>query len=126
MTETASTINCPNPVCGIPVTATESSCPKCDTPLHDAFSEQYYEIDVAHSSQTREEARLQIEEGLNYALLYRYKGLKVIHGYGGANRNRGVIAKEAKWRLQDIADRKGYELEQDRHNPGAHILNFDR
>lgn len=104
---------------------TDLHCPKCDTSLHQAFSERYYEIDVAHAGQTWEDARIQIEEGLNAALLYRYKGLKVVHGYGSSNPRRGVIAREARYLMQLIAERKGYELRPDRNNPGAHLLDFD-
>ena len=114
-----------NPDCGIPVDPAELTCPKCDTALHEACSEQYYEIDVAHAGQTREDARLQIEEGLNTALLYRFKGLRVVHGYGGAYRSRGVIAKEARYIMQGIAERKAYGFRPDGNNPGAHIIDFE-
>jgi hypothetical protein len=117
-------VECPNPLCGIPVDPADLTCPKCDTSLHDVFSAHYYEIDVAHAGQTREEARLEIEEGLNTALLHRYKGLRVIHGFGGANRNRGVIAREARYVMQRIAQRKGYGFRPDGDNPGAHIIDF--
>ena len=117
-------IDCPNSDCGIPVDPVELSCPKCDAPLREAFRQQYYEIDVAHAGQTREIARHEIEEGLNTALLYGFKGLKVIHGYGGAHRSRGIIAREAKYTLQVIARRKGYGLRRDAENPGAHLIDF--
>lgn len=125
MTLPNQSIDCPNPLCGIPVDPTGSNCPKCDASLRDVFCEQYFEIDVAHFGQSREDAREQIEEGLNAALLNHFKGLKVIHGFGGDNRNRGVIAKEAKYLMQRIAARKGYGFKPDRDNPGAHILDFD-
>ena len=118
-------IECTNPDCGIPVDPTELTCPKCDASLHDALSKQYYEIDVAHAGQTWEDARQEIEEALNAALLYRYRGLKVIHGYGSSNPRRGVIAREAKHLMQLIAARKGYAFKPDRNNPGAHLLDFE-
>ena len=125
MTSYTKFINCPNPECGMPLEPTEESCPKCDTEIHKEFLNSYLEIDVAHKGQTKEDARQQIIEGLSDALLLQYKGLKVIHGFGGENRNRGVIAREAKYVLQGIADSKGYTLKQDGNNPGAHILVFE-
>ena len=125
MTDLPGLVECPNPFCGIPVDPTERHCPKCDASLHEVFSKQYLEIDVAHHGQTREDARLEIEEGLNMALLHRFKGLRVIHGYGGANRNRGVIAREARDVMQRIAERKGYGFRPDGDNPGAHIIDYD-
>jgi len=125
MTPPQQLVDCPNPFCGIPVDPADQTCPKCDTSLHDVFSKQYLEIDVAHAGQTREDARLQIEEGLNAALLHRYRGLRVIHGFGGSNRNRGVIAREARYLMQRIAERKGYGFRPDGENPGAHIIDFD-
>lgn len=118
-------IECPNPHCGIPVDPADQYCPKCDAALHDVFSKLFYEIDVAHDGQTREDAREEIEEGLNFALLHRYRGLRVIHGFGGDNRNRGVIAREAKYVMQRIAERKGYDFRPDGDNPGAHVIDFD-
>lgn len=118
-------IYCTNPDCGIPVDPVVLDCPKCNNSLHEAFSELYFEIDVAHNGQTWEQARHEIEEGLNDALLYRYKGLKVIHGYGSSNRKRNIIAREARHLMRKIADNKGYELKPDRHNLGAHLLDFE-
>lgn len=118
-------IYCTNPDCGIPVDPVVLDCPKCNTSLHEAFCELYYEIDVAHDGQTWEQARHEIEEGLNEALLYRYRGLKVIHGYGSSNRKRNIIAREARHLLHKIAESKGYQCRPDRYNPGAHLLNFE-
>ena len=120
------TVDCKNPDCGIPVDPSELTCPKCDTDLHNALSEQYYEIDVAHGGQTREEAKEEIEEGLNTALLYRFKGLKVIHGYGSSLSKRGVIAREASYFMKTIAAVKGYGFTQDGLNRGAHIIDFEQ
>ena len=91
MTNSVPTVDCTNPDCGIPVDPSELTCPKCDTDLHNALSEQFYEIDVAHNGQTREEAKVEIEEGLNTALLYRFRGLRVIHGYGSGSSKRGPL-----------------------------------
>ena len=118
-------ILCSNPDCGIPIDPSALSCPKCDTPLRQSLSRYYFEIDVAHAGQTREDARQQIAEGLNEALLFGYKGLRVIHGHGGAHRSRGTIAREAKYILQQLATAKGYKLKPDGNNMGAHLIDFD-
>ena len=118
------TIDCTNPDCGIPVDPSELTCPKCDTDLHNALNEQFYEIDVAHNNQTREEAKVEIEEGLNTALLYRFRGLKVIHGYGSGSSKRGAIAREATRFMEILAARKGYGFRQDGFNRGAHLIDF--
>ncbi len=125
MTDPARLIPCPNPDCGIPVDPVDLNCPKCEASLHAVFADCYFEIDVAHAGQTREIARREIEEGLDHALLYRFRGLKVIHGYGGPNRNRGVIAREAKYIMRQIAERKGYGFREDKRNPGAHLIDFE-
>jgi len=124
MAEHFNHIDCPNPDCGIPVDPTEHSCPKCDTSLLDVFSHRYLEIDVAHGGQTRADARLEIEEGLNTALLYRFKGLRVIHGHGGTNKNRGIIARDAAYFMQRIANEMGYGFRPDGSNQGAHLIDF--
>ena len=124
MANSGPTIDCTNPDCGIPVDPSELTCPKCDTDLHNALSEQFYEIDVAHNNQTREEAKVEIEEGLNTALLYRFRGLKVIHGYGSGSSKRGAIAREATRFMEKLAARKGYGFRQYGFNRGAHLIDF--
>ena len=120
------TIDCTNPDCGIPVIPSQLTCPKCDTDLHNALSEQFYEIDVAHNGRTREKAKLEIEERLNTALLYRFRGLKVIHGYGSGSSKRGAIAREATRFMETLAARKRYGFRQDGFNLGAHLIDFER
>lgn len=124
MANSVPTVDCTNPDCGIPVDPSELTCPKCDTDLHNALSEQFYEIDVAHNGQTREEAKVEIEEGLNTALLYRFRGLRVIHGYGSGSSKRGAIAREATRFMETLAARKGYGFRQDGFNRGAHLIDF--
>ncbi|MEC7605788.1 MAG: Smr/MutS family protein [Pseudomonadota bacterium] len=124
MANSVPTVDCTNPDCGIPVDPSKLTCPKCDTDLHNALSEQFYEIDVAHNGQTREEAKVEIEEGLNTALLCRFRGLKVIHGYGSGSSKRGAIAREATRFMEILAARKGYGFRQDGFNRGAHLIDF--
>ncbi|MEC8356286.1 MAG: Smr/MutS family protein [Pseudomonadota bacterium] len=124
MANSVPTVDCTNPDCGIPVDPSKLTCPKCDTDLHNALSEQFYEIDVAHNGQTREEAKVEIEEGLNTALLCRFRGLKVIHGYGSGSSKRGAIAREVTRFMETLAARKGYGFRQDGSNRGAHLIDF--
>lgn len=124
MANSVPTVDCTNPDCGIPVDPSKLTCPKCDTDLHNALSEQFYEIDVAHNNQTREEAKVEIEEGLNTALLCRFRGLKVIHGYGSGSSKRGAIAREVTRFMETLAARKGYGFRQDGFNRGAHLIDF--
>ena len=66
--------------------AGQGPCPKCDAPLRGDWVEELHEIDVAHGGETVFDAEQKILEGLDYALRYRLKGLKVIHGYGSRPR----------------------------------------
>ena len=119
-------VDCRNPDRGIPVDPSQLTCPKCDIDLLNALSEQYYEIDVAHNGQIWEEAKVEIEDGLNAALLCRFKGLKVIHSYGSASSKSGAIAREASHFMETIAALRGYGSGQDGLNRGAHLIDFEQ
>jgi hypothetical protein len=82
------------------------------------------EVDVAHASETWDEAREKIMRALDHGLQYGHRGVKIIHGYG-ASTGRSVIREQAVRLMKSLALRHGGKLVQDRNNPGAHILWLD-
>jgi len=114
----------PCPYCGHSISKKDRTCPTCGNPLGPAVGKELLLRDVAHAGETWEQARGKIDQALSDALLYGHSGVRIIHGRGDLPGHTGIIAREAVRYLEDLARGKGWRLEQERRNPGAHILYF--
>jgi hypothetical protein len=117
------TPTCPN--CEIPVQPLRDlECPKCGEPIRGRTLLGLLEVDVAHASETWDEALEKLMRALDQGLQNGHRGVKIIHGYG-ASTGRSVIREQAVRLMKSLALRHGGKLVQDRNNPGAHILWLD-
>lgn len=110
------------PECGNPVSLTTVNCEKCDFAISSVFRDELWVVDVAHAGEDWMLARQKIESGLDSTLLYRNKGLKVIHGHGMNPGHSSKIKTRTIPFLIELASKHGGRVVPDRSNPGAHIL----
>ena len=101
------------------------TCPKCDSALKPALRDEIHTIDIAHGGESLARALELIDRSVDYALLERFKGLKIIHGYGSRRDHTSVIRDEALPMLKKLARDNGWKLVQDSRTQGAHILYFN-
>lgn len=115
-----SPVDCPR--CGMPVDLRlEPQCPKCGNELGNLLVDEILTIDIAHNGEDWPLAQSKLMNGLNEVLARRYKGLKVIHGRGGAH----VIKNLALRTLRDLEKKYKAKLVPEKNNDGAHILFFN-
>ena len=110
--------------CGLVVTGGTTICPKCDARVHAQLVDEVLVVDVAHRGETWNEAELAIHRAIDRAIQGRYRGLKIIHGYGSGTGGDGVIGRRAKAVLRQWARQHQARYASDRRNPGASLLYF--
>jgi hypothetical protein len=116
--------DCPH--CGFPIDpAAHATCPKCESPTRAAASLGVLEVDVAHDGESWETAKGKIDRAVDQALHWGHAGVKIIHGHGSAT-GRAVIAPRAIALLRHYADTTGGRFANDRNNPGASLIWFNR
>jgi hypothetical protein len=113
------------PSCGFPLERDRhTECPKCETTIRASSLFGLLEVDVAHSGETWETARLKIEQAVDRAIHWGHSGVKIIHGHGAAT-GRAIIAPRAVALMKQLAEQTGGTFTKDRQNQGAHLIWFN-
>ena len=99
-------------------------CPKCGEQIRERASCNLHEKDVAHNGETCEEAIEKTKKAIDYALLWRCRGVKIIHGKGG--RGGMSIASNVIPLMKMLSRKNDWRCVQDRDNCGAHIIWFHK
>lgn len=103
----------------------DECCPKCGERILGTILQGLLEVDVVHSGETWEEARLKIVDAVDRAIANGHKGVKIIHGYGATSGNSRIRGRAVEL-LRGLANRTGGRLAPDRDNEGAHLLWLNR
>jgi len=118
-------MECPD--CGFPIEDKNlKACPKCGQAVKNIFVNKLHQVDIAHQGETWEEAKKKLDEALHFCKREHYKGLRVIHGGGGAAGHTGIIKQRAVEYLLKRIKRFNATLESDSQNPGMHTVYFKR
>jgi len=92
--------------------------------VFEAVRKELYVVDVAHQGQDWLEAQARIQQAINQALLNKFNGLKIIHGYGSQKGHTSYIKTRAVAFLKRYARDHHHRLVPDKFSEGAHILYF--
>ena len=112
--------------CGFPYDPGETPlCPKCDSGADSFGFIEALEIDVVHAGESWVDAKFKIERGLDKAILWHHKALKVIHGYGSLS-GSAVIAPQAFAYLRHLAELHDGRFTKDKHTPGVSMIWLNR
>lgn len=118
-------MNCP--ICEINIKNSNLLiCPKCGHELYSTLRDELHCIDIAHSGEDWFDAKQKIDEGVNYTLQHRFKGLKVIHGSGSYEGHTDTIKKKTIPYLRRAAQKYSGKVVRDKDTDGAHILYFNK
>ena len=110
--------------CGFLISEYEKTCPKCQMAVKNIVQqEKFYEIDIAHNGQTWERARKEFLQAIEYCQKYRYKSLRIIHGYG-SNTGNSSIKEYVLSMLKMYKQKYGWKYRQCENNQGSHTINF--
>ena len=121
------------PQCEFPIkTMGLTECPKCDYSESENFIKNrtsnlgILEVDIAHSGETWEQAKVKLDKAIDDTLYYGHSGLKVIHGWGSTTGGVAVIGPRAQSYLQHIAEQHGGRFTKDHNTSGASLIWFNR